>query len=375
MIITSEKSIFSNAVSSVMRAASVKTTMPILRCILINADYETGITLTAYDNEMGIVTVITEKSSVVEEGKIAVEARIFSDIVKRIEDEGEIRLKTIDSLVEISSEGSDFKLQYMDADLFPNLPVVTDDYGIIVSQFRFKELITNTIFSISVNDSNKIMTGELLEVSGDELKATSLDGHRISIRRISLDKEYSPRKAIVPGKTLSEISKLLSDNDEDSVEICFETNNIIFRFNNTVMTSRLIEGEYFHIESMLSRDYDTLVKVNRKTLSDAMERASILIDVNDRKPLVMNIQDKVMNLRMHTRLGSFVSNVQINKDGPDLLIGFNPTFILDALKAIDEEEINLYLTSPKAPCFIRDDGSTYIYLILPINFNPETYEN
>lgn len=375
MIIKSEKDVLLTAVNIVSKAVAIRSTMPILGCILLSADSSSGIKFSAYDNEMGIVNTITEKSEVLEEGKVALESRIFMEIIRKIEEDEEIKIETVDSVVRISSANSEFKLQSMDPDLFPKLPMASDNYSITLSQFKFKELLKDTIFSIASNDSNKMMTGELLEISNDELKATSLDGHRISIKKVSLDKEYSPRKAIVPGKTLSEISKLLSDDVEDTIELNFEPNQIMFRFDNTYVTSRLIEGEYFYIDSMLSSDYDTLVKINKKSFTEAMERATIFVRETERKPLIMKITDKVLNLRMNTSMGSFTSNLPIVKDGNDLMIGFNPSFILDVLRVIDEEEVSLYFTSPKAPCFIRDIEDSYIYLILPINFNPDTYED
>ena len=213
------------------------------------------------------------------------------------------------------------------------------------------------------------MTGELFEIAENELKVVSLDGHRISIRKVELKEHYENIKVIVPGKTLSEISKILSGDNEKEVLISFSQNHIMFEFDNTVVVSRLIEGEYFRISQMLSNDYETRVTINKKEFLDCIERATILIRENDKKPLILTISDNEMDLKLNSSFGTMNAQVLIHKTGKDLMIGFNPRFLIDALRVIDDEEITLYMMNPKSPCFIRDEEEHYIYLILPVNFN------
>ena len=213
------------------------------------------------------------------------------------------------------------------------------------------------------------MTGELFQIENNMLKVVSLDGHRISIRKTELKDSYNPRKVVVPGKTLMEVSKILSGEAESEVQISFTGNHIVFEFDNTVVVSRLIEGEYFRIEQMLSRDYETKVKINKKEFLSCIDRATLLVKEGDKKPIIINIMDEVMELRIKSQIGSMNEEIMISKEGKDLLIGFNPKFLIDALRVIDDEEVTLYLMNPKAPCFIKDENETYIYLILPVNFN------
>ena len=180
---------------------------------------------------------------------------------------------------------------------------------------------------------------------------------------------YENIKVIVPGKTLSEISKILSGDNEKEVLIFFSQNHIMFEFDDTIVVSRLIEGEYFRISQMLSSDYETKVTVNKKEFLDCIERATILIRENDKKPLILTVTDNEMSLKLNSSFGSMNAQVMIHKNGKDIMIGFNPRFLIDALRVIDDEEINLYMMNPKSPCFIRDDEENYIYLILPVNFN------
>ncbi len=184
-----------------------------------------------------------------------------------------------------------------------------------------------------------------------------------------LKDHYQDIKVIVPGKTLSEISKILNGDNESEVLIFFSKNHILFEFDNTIVVSRLIDGEYFRIEQMLSSDYETKVTINKREFLDNIDRASIFIRENDKKPIILNITDSLMELKMNSSFGSMNSEVAIQKTGRDIMIGFNPKFLMDALRIIDDEEIDLYMMNPKSPCFIKDQDENYIYLILPVNFN------
>ena len=212
------------------------------------------------------------------------------------------------------------------------------------------------------------MTGELFEIEENKLRVVSLDGHRISIRYIEMKNHYDSKKVVVPGKTLQEISKIIPGSADEDVVIYITNNHIVFEFENTTV-SRLIEGEYFKIDQMLSSDYDTKVRINKRELLDCIDRATLLVKEGDKKPIIMNITDGNMELRINSFIGSMNEDIDIDKDGKDIMIGFNPKFFIDALRVIDEEEVNLYMVNPKAPCFIKDDEGKFIYLILPVNFN------
>ena len=368
MKLTFKKDSLLNGINIVLKAVPSKTTMPILECILIDASSD-EIKLTANDMELGIETKVD--GNILEKGKIALDAKLFSEIIRKLSSEDSV--VTIDSDEKfntvISCENSVFKIQGRDGEEFSYLPYIEKNKYICLSQFSLKELIRQTIFSISVNDSNKMMTGELFEVNGGTLRVVSLDGHRMAIRKIALKNEYESTKVIVPGKTLNEISKILTGDNEKEVLIYFGTNHILFEFDDTIVISRLIEGEYFKVDQMLSSDYETKVSLNKKEFLDCIERATILIRENDKKPVILNIEDEKMSLKLNSSFGTMNAEILIHKTGKDLMIGFNPKFLIDALRIIDDEEVSLYMMNPKSPCFIKDDEETYIYLILPVNFN------
>ena len=349
----------------VSKAVPSKTTMSILECILL--DVRNGeIKLAANDMELGIETRIEGK--VVERGMIAIDAKIFLEIVRKLPD-NDIMIETDANLkTTITCEKAKFNIIGKSGEDFSYLPLIERNDSIVLSQFTLKEIIRQTIFSIADNDNNKLMTGELFEIDGDTLKVVSLDGHRISIRKINLKDNYEPKKLVVPGKTLSEISKILSGDVDKEVHIFFTDNHILFEFDNTIVLSRLIEGEYFKIDQMLSTDYETKVRINKKEFLNCIDRATLLVKEGDKKPVIINITDASMELKMNTIIGSMDEEIDITKNGKDLMIGFNPKFLIDALRVIDDEEVDLYMVNPKAPCFIRDAEENYIYLILPVNF-------
>ncbi len=354
-----------NGLQIVSKAVPNKTTMSILECILVEAKDGT-IKFTANDMELGIETVI--EGNILEKGTIALDARIFLDIVRKLPD-NDVNIETDDSFKTIiTCEKAKFTIIAKSGEDFSYLPSIEKNDCVVISQYTLKEVVRQTIFSIADNDTNKIMTGELFDINGSELKVVSLDGHRISIRKIDLKNEYTPKKVIVPGKTLNEISKILPGDADKDVNIFFTQKHILFEFENTVVVSRLIEGEYFKIEQMLSSDYETKVRINKKEFLSCIDRATLLVKEGDKKPIIITIGDGSMELKINSIIGSMNEEIDIEKSGRDMMIGFNPKFLIDALRVIDDEEIDIYLVNPKAPCFIKDATESYIYLILPVNF-------
>lgn len=340
--------------------------MPILECILIDAS-SNQIKFVTNDMELGIETIV--EGTIAEKGVIALDAKIFSEIIRKLPD-NEVTIQTDERLnTLITCEKAKFNIPGKPGEDFVYLPLIERDECITISQFTLKEMIRQTIFSIAVNENNKLMTGELFEIKDNCLKIVSLDGHRIAIRKMELAREYNDKKLIVPGKTLNEVSKILSGEVDDQVTIYFTKNHILFEFDQTLVLSRLIEGEYFRIDQMLSSDYETKLKINKKEFLNCIDRATLLVREGDKKPIIINITDSSMVLSIDSSMGSMDEEIDIVKEGKDILIGFNPKFLIDALRVIDDEEITIYLVNPKAPCFIKDDKGSYTYLILPVNFN------
>ena len=348
-----------------LKAVPSKTTMPILECILIDATTN-QIKFTTNHFSFCLETIVD--GIIEEKGIIALDAKIFYEIIRRLPD-NTVTIKTDEKLTAtITCEKAKFTIPGKSGEDFAYLPLIEKEESLTISQFTLKEMIRQTIFSIASNETNKLMTGELFDINGEEFKIVSLDGHRISIRKIQLKNSYSPKKVVVPGKTLNEVSKILPGDADSDVTISFTEKHIVFEFDKTVVVSRLIEGEYFKIDQMLSSDYETKVRVNKKEFLSCIDRATLLVKEGDKKPIIVNITDSGMELKINSALGSMNEEIDIQKQGKDLMIGFNPKFLIDALRVIDDEEVDLYMVNPKAPCFIKNAEESYIYLILPVNF-------
>ncbi len=359
------KSNLLKGVQIVSKAVSTKTSMSILECILVDATND-EIKLIGNDTELGIETII--EGDIVSSGMVALECKVFSEIVRKLPD-GIITIDTDDNFKTlIMCEKSKFTILGKDGREFTMLPQVEKNQGIYLSQFGMKEIVRQTIFSVGESETNKIMTGELFDIDGNSFKVVSLDGHRISIRKIELKDSYEPKKVIVPGKILNELTKIINGDMDQDIILYLTDRHILFEFDQTVMVSRLIEGEYFRIDQMLSSDYETKVTINRKEFLDCIDRATLLVKEGDKKPVIISINDDFMELKVNSVIGSMNEDITIEKEGKDLMIGFNPKFLIDALRVIDDETVDIYLVNPKAPCFIRDAAESYIYLVLPVNF-------
>ena len=365
MIIVCSKSELSKSINIAMRAVSARTTLPILECILINAT-EPQIHFVANDMDLGVETIV--EGTIYEKGMIALDAKIFSEIVRRLPDE-DVTIRSADEKTAIISCGkAKFSIPSQPGDEFIFLPTTDSENGLAISQLMFREMIRQTIFSIAINENNAMMMGELLEIRDGLLRLISLDGHRIAIRNHKLSIPYPNTKVIIPGKTLQELQKILSSEMEDIVVLYFEQNQIVFRMNKSVMISRLIDGDYFRVDQMMPKDSETTVVLNKKEFLECIDRSSLLIREGDKKPLILDIKDDSIELSIVSTMGSMNEEIEIRKEGANMKIAFNPKLLMDALRVISEDEVTIKFSNPKAPCVIRDEAQTYMYLILPVNY-------
>ena len=366
MHIICDKSKLIEGMNIVMKAIPGKTTMMILECVVIEVK-DNQIKLIANDLQLGIETLID--GEIKQEGSVAVGAKVFFEIIRKLPSDNVSITVDEEYHMNISCGKAKFNIMAKATDEFPYLPNIVKDKNVNISQFTLKDIIRQTVFSISDNENAKVMTGELFEIHDSELKVVSLDGHRISIRKVKLNQSYDDVSVIIPGKTLIEISKIINGGMDDEVSIFFTDRHVLFEFEDTIVLSRLIEGEYYKIDKMLSTDYETKVTVNKREMLECIDRSTLLLKESDKKPVIIDVQDDYMKFAMNSAIGSMDEDIDASKEGKDILIGFNPRFLMDALRVIDEDEITMYMINPKAPCFIRDQEETYIYLILPVNFN------
>lgn len=356
-----------NALSIVMKAVSTKTSSVILESILISAS-DNRVVLDATDTELSIQTEVD--AVIVKAGGVVLNAKLFSEIVRKFDSTESLIELDVDNdfKTTIRCEQAVFNIMGIDPVEFIPMPKIDRDVFISLSQFSLKEVIRQTEFSTAISDINRMMGGELIDVKNNVAKFVTLDGHRMSIRNIELMGEYEDQKCVVPIKSLQEVMRIIDSDTQKNVNIYFSKDHILFEFDKTLVLSRILDGEFFRIESMLSNDYDTKVNVSRLKLQNAIEQSMILIRENEHKPMILDIENGMLKLSVNSSLGFMDAKVNIEKSGSDLKIAFNPKFLVDALKVIDDDFVNIYFTNAKSPCFIRDDKNTYTYLILPVNF-------
>ena len=356
-----------NAINITSKAVSGKTTMPILECLLLTADTN-SFKLTANDMELAIESANIE-SEIEETGSIALDARFFSDIIRKIN--GDIVYITADenNSVTIKCGRSEFKMPGQNGEDFPPIPTVEKNVRFVVGQNNLRNLIRQTIFSISMDESKPVLTGELIEINDNKIDFVSVDGYRISYKQAELILASGSRKAIVPGKSLNEISKILSADEEEKAIIYFTDNHIMVDINGNIVVSRLIQGEFIKYQQSFTNDYKTSAKINRVEMLDCLERASLISRDSRKIPVKMEINSKNIIITANAETSTAYEEVFAEVDGDKLSIAFNPKYLIDALKVIDDEYIYMLLNTPLSPCVFKSaDGEedNYKYLILPL---------
>lgn len=370
MKIICNKALLLNSINTVSKAVPSKTTtnMPILECILLRAT-PGGFKMTATDLEFGIESKL-ENISIIETGSIALEAKIFSEIVRRLPDDNVEISTDKDNLTLIKCINSEYTLVGQRGDEFPDLPTVEKNLEYTLQQSKLKDMIRQTIFSVSTDESKIALTGELLEIIDNSMNLVSVDGYRLSFRKTTLLNENEDIKAVIPGKTLNEINKILSNEDEFEVSLYFTDKHILFDLGDSTVVSRIINSDFINYEQIFSNDYNTIANINRKNIITCLERASLLSRENKKTPVKIEIKNNKLIITSNTELGTAYEEIEINRQGDDIAIAFNPKYIIDALKAIDDDIINIYFTSALSPCIIKPvNGDEYKYLVLPVRLN------
>ncbi len=356
-----------NTLNISLKAISSRTTEEILNCIHIRAYNE--IYFTTSDMELWIKTKV--EGQVIKEGELAVNAKLFSDIIKKLPND-EVLFEVIDKQVIISSGISKFKISYINLNGYTDIPEIDEQFHMNVDSFSFKDMIKKTIFCISQSEnSGYVMNGEFLEISNNTMKLTAMDGSRIGISKKILENSYEDKSCIIPGKTLNEISKILPSETSQIIDIYITDNHIMFKFDETIILSRLLSGNYINIKKMLSTDYEMKIRINKNDFVDTVDRAMLLIRDSNIQPLIIDISDD-MKLRLKSNLGEMNESISIEKfDDNEIKIGVNPKFLLESLRVIEDEDISIYCINRIAPIFIKDDEENYIYILLPVNFIEE----
>ena len=367
MKIVCEKEKILKAINSVTKAVASKTTMPILEGILIQTN-DKEVKLTTYDLEIGIEYIID--ADVREQGAIVVNAIMFSEIIRKLPDtEINISLNEKNLLV-IECEGSLYKLATMNPEEFPELPQINVENSIDIEQNVLKEMIRKTIFAVSTEENRPIFTGCLFEIKNNKLNVVAVDGFRLAWKSKFLQNSSNDFTAVIPGRTLNEVNKIILDSF-DNIKIGVAKNQALFEMENCKLVTRLLDGEFLNYSSVIPENWETRVRVNKNIIQNCFERISLIsassIEKEKKYPVKVSVDIGKITISCTNQTGDAKEEMYVSTEGQNLEAGFNPKYFLDALRAIDDEEIFVDFGTSISPCIIRpvDDGD-YIYMILPI---------
>ncbi len=351
-----------DAVGNVQHAASSKSSLPALEGVLLRASGN-SLFLAGYDLDMGITTTI--EAQVREPGATVLGARIFSDIVRRLPSDN-VLIRTDEKLITtIESGQAKFTIMGISADEYPELPSVSDGAGFTVPQNIIKSMIRQTIFAVAQTDNRPVHTGIQFELGNNELRLVAIDGSRLAMRceKVQSNEELC---FVVPGKTLSEVLKLLTDED-NPISIAVGRRHIVFEIDGYAVISRLLDGEFLPYRKAIPDQSSSIIKVKTREMIDSVERASIVISDKLKSPLVCEFGDDKVSFSCTTALGSACDTLNAEIEGEQEEMGFNSRYLLEALKNTETDKIRMELSGPLSPMKLLPVlGESFLFLVLPV---------
>lgn len=368
MILNCEQQVLTKALNIVSRAVSTRTTIPVLKGILLKA-YDHKLYLSASDMDISIETNID--AVVEEEGEVVLNARLFSDIIRKLPAGNIFIEEEEDKNIFIKNSQSEFKIIGMSADEFPNIKEEKDpSKEMLFDKQMFCEMIRKTAFAASSEEAKGIITGVLIEITDEEMSLVALDGFRLAVSSEKLTNKEN-KNIIISAKLLNEVGKIISDIDrEGDVSFIPEKKKAIVEFDDTIIIVRLMEGDFIKYRGIIPKSCSTEVIASRKTLTESIERAALLAKEGKNNLIRIELFDNEMTLTSRSEEGNVRETLMVDKKGDDLEIGFNSKYMMEGLKAIDEDTIRMEFGSSINPCLIKPvNGSNYQYLVLPVRLS------
>lgn len=361
MKIVCDKNELIEAINVSQKAVSGKSTIQVLEGLYLEAAVN-KLKIIGNDLEIAIETSIN--CEVVEGGSIVLNSRMFGEIIRKLPDGNISIVCDEDYNTLIKSKNSRFNIKGMNSTDYPQIPDIKAENHFQIQQGLLKNMIRQTVFAVSTDENKQILTGSLFEIENNEINIVSVDGYRLAERKsriLSTDNI----KAVIPGKTLNEIYKILTQ-DESLITIGISSNQILFETENCKIVSRLLEGKFLNYKEIIPKEFETKLTVNTQELLDAVERASLISREDKKYPVKFNLKDKIY-ISSSAEIGNVQEEIESEIEGKDLEIGFNPKYFVDALKAIDDDEISISFTTSYGPCVIHSkEQENFIYLILPV---------
>ena len=355
----------SEAILKVIKAASSKTTNPILEGIKLTAEDNTLI-LVATDGELAIEKRIVADVKI--EGETVIPGKFFSEYVRKLTGEQiELTLNEKNQL-KIKYTDSEVFIQCLNVLEFPNVQKIESEEYFEIEQAELKDLIQKTIFSVSLEDTRPVLKGCLFEVGENKVTSVALDGYRLALAVKPIKKSTAKVSLIIPGRSLNEMSKLLDDSNE-TIRVYMQKNYLMVEQNSTKIITRLLDGDFINYKQIIPTNFTSVVTVNRLQLEDALDRASILARVSSDNSVKFNIKDNVLNLQARSEIGNVDENLTIALSGEDLTISFDARFFKECLRVTEDDFLKLCFTTSINPCVVRpNEGEDYLFLILPAHF-------
>jgi DNA polymerase-3 subunit beta len=364
-----DKAKLSEALNNVSKAVADKSTLSSLEGIKFNL-CENVLELTGYNLEIGIRTKIEVRSP--DKGEFIANARIFSEMVRKMPDDDLTVEVDSNYMITIESGVTSYNLNAIPADDYPQLPEKESSQEIKLPQSVLKSMIVQTKFAASQLDIKPILKGELFEIEDNTVTVAAIDGYRLAVRKEPISYEGNV-KFVVPAKNLDEVSKLLSDDENESCSMFLSKKHIIFEIGNYLVNSRLLEGDFHPYKSSIPNSFTTEVVIERTKLIHALERCALLINEKNPSPVRCNFEDGQLKMKCSTSaLGKVYDELSAEMSGTSIQIGFKCRYFLDPLKAIGDDKVKLQLGGSLLPMKIVPlEGDNYIYLVLPVRLPKE----
>ncbi len=362
-----DKSELQDAISIVQKAIKTNSTVQILDGILIQAE-DGRVKLTGYDLETGIEADV--ESDIIEEGSVVVNSRYFGEVVKMLPDD--VTTIEVDDRfsVSISSGEANTVLKGSSSESYPKIPVIETDNKITVSQKMIKDMVNGTIFAVSKDGTRQYLTGCNLESDGTTLTMVAIDGFRMALRRANVGSDFPVMNFIIPGKALNEAAKIFDGSDENTEVIIYSSaNHLLFDIGSVRIISRLLGGPFVNYNAIIQKNPRTVIKIDRRKLLDAVNRAALIIMSDERRcPVQLKMKDTdTLVVTANADAGTHKETIAIETEGETVDIDFNSKYLIDALKAIEDDVIRIEFNGNQGPCIIvPTEGDAYVYLVLPI---------
>ena len=365
MKFTCQKADLFEVLPNISKATSVKTPMEVLAAIRLEAAGQ-SLSLTGYDLELGIRTEIP--AVVEEEGVLLADSRLFSELVRRMPD-GILQLSTDEHLkITITGGGTECQLAGMRADDYPDLPDIEQEQGAVIPQGLLRDMIEQTIYAVSLDETKPIFTGELIEIENETLNIVALDNYRMALRSEPLMGQEQ-MKFVVPAKALREISRLL-ETDEKNEKPCvirLDAHQASFEIHRYIVYTRLLAGEFINYRRSIPQNSKAEILVSRKDLIDSLDRCSLLISEKNKTAVRFQFDEEHLMVSCQNVLGSVDDQLSCDMTGEKMVIGFNNRYLIEAVRAIQGDRVRLLLSGPdRAVKVMEADGEGSIAVIMPV---------